>query len=139
MNTYAIPALKEKRAYTAGRIISLKKEIKKLQGQLVNLDATITLFDPSYRVGSIKPKNPRKKAKVFKPGALSRMVIDALRRARTPQLTKEVVVAVTLEMGQSKADELLLASSVRGCLGYLTRRGSVVQVGRGIGTKWRLT
>ena len=138
MNTYAIPALKEKRAYTSGRIISLKKEIKKLQRQLVNLDSTITLFDPSYRVGSIKPKNPRKKAKVFKPGALSRLVIDALRKAEAPQLTNEVLAAVTAAMGEDKASQMLLASTVRGCLGYLTRREKVVQVGKGVGCKWRL-
>jgi hypothetical protein len=138
MNTYAIPALKEKRAYASGRIISLKKEIKKLQGQLVNLDATITLFDPTYRVGNIKPKNPRKKAKVFKPGALSRLVIDALRRAEAPQLTSEVLAAITATMGEEKANEMLLASTVRSCLGYLTRRGKVAQIGKGIGTTWRL-
>ena len=108
MNTYAIPALKEKRAYAAGRIISLKKEIKRLQAQLVNLDATIMIFDSTYRVGSIKPVNPRKKAKVFKPGALSRLVVDFLRRAETPQSTKQVVAAVTAAIGQEKASELLM-------------------------------
>jgi hypothetical protein len=81
----------------------------------------------------------RKKAKVFKPGALSRLIIDSLRRAGTPQSTKEVVAAVTAAIGQEQASELLMASTVRGCLGYLTRRGSVMQIGKGIGTTWRLT
>jgi hypothetical protein len=138
MNTYAIPALKEKRAMIAGRVISLKKQIQRHHKELASLDATITLFDPTYRVGSIKPKNPRKKAKVFKPGALSRLVIDALRRAETPQLTSEVLVAITATIGEEKASEMLLASTVRSCLGYLTRRGKVAQIGKGIGSKWRL-
>jgi hypothetical protein len=138
MNTYAIPALKEKRAYTSGRIISLKKEIRKLQGQLVNLDATITLFDPSYRVGSIKPKNPRMKAQVFKHGALCLSIVDILRCAGTPLDTKEVLSAVTAGIGEGKASEAVLRSSVRSTLSYLTRRGSVVKIGRGIGCAWRL-
>ena len=65
MNTFAIPALKEKRASIAGRVISLIKQIARHQKELASLDATITLFDPSYKVGSIKPKNSRKSAKLF--------------------------------------------------------------------------
>lgn len=64
MNTYAIPALKEKRAQIAGRVISLKKQIARHQKELASLDATITLFDPTYKVGSIKPKNARKRPKL---------------------------------------------------------------------------
>ena len=57
MYTYAIPALKEKRAQIDGRIISLKKLIGRHQKELASLDATISLFDPAYRTGSIKPKS----------------------------------------------------------------------------------
>jgi hypothetical protein len=70
MNTFAIPALKEKRAQIAGRVISLKKQIARHKTELASLDATIALFDPSYRVGSIKSKNARKRAKLFKMGEL---------------------------------------------------------------------
>ena len=140
MNTYAIPALKEKRALTEGRILSLEREIARLQQQLESLDATISLFDPSYQVGSIRPKNPRVKAKLFKHGALGRLSIDALRRANgTPLSTKEVVTAVTVAVGQTKVNEHILASTVRSNLAYLTRRGKVLKVGKGMGTKWRLT
>ncbi len=72
-------------------------------------------------------------------GELGRLIIDSLRRAETPQSTKEVVAAVTAAIGQEQASELLMASTVRGCLGYLTRRGSVMQIGKGTGTTWRLT
>lgn len=72
-------------------------------------------------------------------GELGRLIIDSLRRSETPQSTKEAVAAVTAAIGQEQASELLMASTVRGCLGYLTRRGSVMQIGKGTGTTWRLT
>ena len=109
MNTYAIPALKEKRASIAGRVISLKKQIARHQKELASLDATIVLFDPSYRVGSIKPKNARKRTKLFKMGD-GRHIMDALRRADgRPLATAEVAAAVAAAIGESKAKAPVLA------------------------------
>jgi hypothetical protein len=139
MNTFAIPALKEKRAQIAGRVISLKKQITKHHKELANLDATIALFDPTYRIGSIKPKRTHKRAQLFKMGELGRLIIDALRRAETPLDTAQVVAAVTAASGQIKANESLMVATVRSNLAYLTRRGKVAQIGKGIGTKWELT
>ena len=68
MKTLAIAALNEKRASIAGRVISLKKQISRHQKELANLGATIALFEPSYRIGSIKPKRLHKRSKLFKLG-----------------------------------------------------------------------
>ncbi len=139
MNTYAIPALKEKRAAIAGRVISLKKQISRHHKELANLDATIALFEPSYKIGSIKPKRTQKRSKLFKLGELGRLIIDALRRADgVPMSTRDVVAAVSVAIGQGKTSEVVLAASVRSNLAYMTRRGKVVQVGRGVGCKWQL-
>lgn len=139
MNTYAIPALKEKRASIAGRVISLKKQINRHHKELANLDATIALFEPSYKIGSIKPKRLHKRSKLFKLGELGRLCIDALRRAEgVPMATREIVAAVSVSIGQGKASEAVLAATVRSNLTYMARRGKVVQVGKGVGCKWEL-
>ena len=122
----------------AGRVISLRKQITRHQKELANLDATIVLFDPTYRIGSIKPKRTHKRSKLFKLGELGRLIIDALRRAGEPLDTNQVVAAVALAIGEAKASEAVLHSTVRSNLAYLTRRGKVVQIGKGIGTVWRL-
>lgn len=122
----------------AGRVISLKKQIARHHKELASLDATIALFDPTYRVGSIKPKRTHRRAKLFKMGELGRLTIDALRRAETPLDTAQVIAAVTVATGQATANEVLLAASIRSNLRYLTRRGKVAQIGKGIGTTWRL-
>ena len=132
--------MKEKRAAIAGRIISLKKQIARHQKELASLDATIVLFDPSYKVGSIKPKNTRKRAKLFKMGELGRHIMDALRRAEgRPLATAEVVEAVTAAIGESKAKAPVLAASVRANLGYLNRRNAVEKSGDRVSAKWRLS
>ena len=139
MNTFAIPALKEKRASIAGRVISLKKQIARHHKELANLDATIALFEPSYKIGSIKPKRLHKRSKLFKMGELGRLCIDALRRANgVPQSTREIVAAVSASIGQGKASEALLQASVRSNLDYLARRGKVTKLGKGAGCKWGL-
>ena len=139
MNTYAIPALKEKRAAIAGRVNSLKKQISRHHKELPNLDATIALFEPSYKIGSIKPKRTQKRSKLFKLGELGRLIIDALRRAEgVPLATCDVVAAVSVAIGQGKTSEAVLAATVRSNLAYMTRRGKVAQVGKGVGCKWRL-
>ena len=122
----------------AGRVISLKKQIARHHKELANLDATIVLFDPTYRIGSIKPKRTHRRAKLFKHGALGRLCIDALRRGEAPQDTSQVVAAVTAAIGEGKANEEVLRESVRSNLSYLARRGKVVQIGKGIGSKWLL-
>ena len=139
MNTYAIPALREKRAAIAGRIISLKKQIAKHHKELASLDATITLFEPSYRIGSIKPIRKQQRSKLFKHGALGRLCIDALRRAEgVPMSTHDVVAAVAVAIGQGKASEAVLRATVRSNLDYMARRGKVEKIGKGLGCGWRL-
>ena len=139
MNTFAIPALKEKRASIAGRVISLKKQIARHHKELANLDATISLFDPTYKIGSIKPIRKQRRSKLFKLGELGRLCIDALRRANgAPQSTREIVAAVSASIGQGKASEAVLRASVRSNLDYLARRGKVTKLGKGVGCKWGL-
>ena len=139
MNTFAIPALKEKRASIAGRVISLKKQIARHHKELANLDATIALFEPSYRIGSIKPKRLHKRSKLFKLGELGRLCIDALRRANgAPLSTREMVAAVSVAIGQGKASEAVLAASIRSNFDYLARRGKVTKIGNGVGCRWGL-
>ena len=139
MNTFAIPALKEKRASIAGRVISLKKQIARHHKELANLDATIALFEPSYKIGSIKPIRKQRRSKLFKLGELGRLCIDTLRRAEgNPLSTREIVSAVSAAIGQGKASEDVLRASVRSNLDYLAKRGKVTKLGKGVGCKWGL-
>lgn len=139
MNTYAIPALKRKRAELAGKVQALRKEIARHKKELDSIDATILLFDPEYKAGSVRPINPRKRSKLFKQGELGRHITDALRRADgKPLTTHEVVTGVLSAIGESEASRPSLTPSVRSNLAYMERRKAVVKSGDRLETKWRL-
>ena len=139
MNTFAIPALKEKRAAIAGRIISLKRQITKHHKELASLDATILLFEPAYKIGSIKPIRKQQRSKLFKLGELGRLIIDALRRADgVPMATCDIVAAVSVAIGQGKASEAALAATVNSNLAYMARREKVTKMANRKNVLWRL-
>ena len=69
-NKYALAALRDKRATLAGEIAQLDKQAKWKRDQLEHVDATLALFDPDYRVGSIAAKKPYRHIKLFKQGEL---------------------------------------------------------------------
>ncbi len=140
MNTYALPALKDKRAKIAGEIIAMRRQIERHRKSLISIDATIAIFDPDYKVGSIKPINPRNRAKIFKLGELGRLTIDALRRADgRPLSRKEISDAV---IADSKTDSIAgkrtVAKSVGINLSYMARRGKLIKTGWRDTAKWAL-
>jgi hypothetical protein len=139
MNTYALPALKQKRAVIHGRILTLKAQITRHEKELASLDTTIALFDASYKVGSIKPKRTRKRAKIVKQGELGRHIIDALRRAGDKPLSSfEVTVAVCHAIGEGDNAVGLMGPSVRSNLQYLVRKGKIQKQGNGQRAEWLL-
>ena len=138
MNTYALPALREKRARIAGQIDALQRQIVRHVEELVSLDQTIALFDPAYRVGSIRPINSRKRANLFKMGQLGRIILSALRQAGRPLRTAEIITAVAVSIGQDKSANRLLRGTVSANLNYLARRGRIVKSGGRRSARWEL-
>ena len=138
-NKYALAALKDMRAGFAGEIIDFKKKIKWREDQIRHIDATIEVFEPDFDVDSVRPKRPRKRVKLFKQGELSRMILDALRRAGKPIKTYDVVTAVMEEMGHGENSRSALAQRVRGNLAYHEKQANnIIKVGEGRETRWRL-
>lgn len=138
MNTYAIPALRDKRARIAGEIDSLQKRILRLIEDLNSLDQTIAMFDPSYTVGSIRPVRPNRRAHLFKMGQLGRIILSAMRTAKAPMRTAEVITAVCVATGEGKTNAHLLKATISANLNYLARRGRIVKLGTRGATRWGL-
>jgi hypothetical protein len=130
-NKYALAALRDKRAILAGEIAQLEKQAKWKREQLGHVDATLSLFDPNYREGSILAKKPYRHVKLFKQGELGRLILDSLRRAGGPLSTAEVVTAVMAEGHQGESVRAAMTPRVRGNLAYLERQGKVRKSGRG--------
>ncbi len=138
MNTFAIPAMRDKRARIAGEIDSLQSRILRLVEDLNSLDQTIAMFDPSYKVGSIRPIRPNRRVHLFRMGQLGRIILSAMRTAKGPMLTAEVITAVCLATGEGQDNAHLLRGSISANLNYLARRGKIVKLGQRGTVRWGL-
>lgn len=99
-----VAGLVEKRAEIAGEIGHLQARLRDLLIALDNLDSTIRLFDPNYRVGSIKPK-PWPPVQRAMHGDMMRVILGTLRDAKGPLSTKQLTLHVMAQRGVDTSDE----------------------------------
>jgi hypothetical protein len=136
---YAIAALKNKRASMASEVVQLERQLRHLKESLIHVDYTLKLLDPEADPDTIPNKRPVRHAKLFREGELGRMILGALRDAKSERSTAEVVAAVLSAGGYGEGARRAIWPRVRSNLGYLTRRGMVVKSGSGKGARWVLT
>jgi hypothetical protein len=65
---YALKALKDQRAAIASEIAQLKRQWEIRRAQLVHVDATIHLLDPSVDIDAIPLKRTMKHVRLFRQG-----------------------------------------------------------------------
>jgi hypothetical protein len=138
-NHYAMKALKDRRAALAGEIQSLKNKLEWAKKQLAHVDACLTMFQPGFDPKSAGIRRPRVRVKLYAQGDLSRMVLDALRRAGKPITCQDVTTALLAANGHPEEARPSLSRRVHGALAYQVRCGLVVCEGTGRGTIWALT
>src|SRR5271168_4273081 len=80
-DTYAIFALRRKRAYLAAEIAQAERQLADKYRALKNLDATIQLFEPTTTPESIQAIRPTRRGLFFRQGEQMRLCRDALREA----------------------------------------------------------
>lgn len=138
-NRYALAAMKDQRARLAGEIVTLQKRLAWAQEQIRHVDASLQLLDPQLFPDLIPARRPQKRIKLFRQGELSRMVVDALRRAGKPIGTHDVVSAVLHAGGHNESVRPALSPRVRGNLSYLVAQQKVKKIGDGRAAVWALT
>ncbi|MDE2599722.1 MAG: hypothetical protein KGL40_08870 [Rhodocyclaceae bacterium] len=138
-NTYAISGLVSKRAEMAGQIEFHQKEIERLRQGLYQIDASIRLFDPSYRIRSIKTKEYRRYSRIFKKGECYRLCLDTLRHAADVLSTTLITEVIMHKKGLEREQQATVTDSVNNSLRFAERRGIVQRVGMdGISIRWQL-
>lgn len=84
-DTFAIIALRRKRAHLGGEIAQAAKALAKQRGMLATLDAVINLFEPASNPELIPPIRPvSRRCSFFRHGELTRLCLSALREAAKP-------------------------------------------------------
>lgn len=128
--THVISALTAKRAELAGLIAHHRKEMVRLSEEVKMLDATIKLFEPDYRIESIKPKRFQEKNSFFKHGEASRMIFDILRKLDSPVSTNDITKAIMSSKGIGAECEKPLQSTILTALHSQKKKGLVDFTGR---------
>jgi hypothetical protein len=138
-NRYALRALKDRRAEIAGEICQLKIQLKTRKLQLVYIDASILLLDPSVDLDKLPAKRTIKHVRLFKRGELGRLILGALREANGGPLgTHDITAAVIDKVGFDQDVRLTVKDRVRLNLNYLERGGRVSRTGKQQNVRWSL-
>jgi len=128
--THVISALVSKRSELAGLVAHHHKEITRLSEEVQTLDATIKLFDPDYRIHTIKPKRYQKKNVFFKHGEAYRTVLDVLREYGKPLSTKDIAKLILSRKGIDSEHEKALQASILTILHRQKKSGLVGTTGK---------
>lgn len=138
-HTYAISGLVGKRSEMAGLVEYHQKEIERLRQGLYQIDAAIRLFDPTYRIRSIKTKEYRRYSRIFKKGECYRLCLEALRRTDGVLSTTLITEIIMHKKSVPQEQQSTVTDSVNNSLRFAERRGIVQRVGMdGISIQWKL-
>jgi hypothetical protein len=129
--TYAISALRYKRARLAGEIEAVERKLTKQREELAALDATLRLLHPGVDPGHITSIRPIWRGIYFRHGERVRLCLEALRDAGTPLRAPSIAEYVMRAKGMDVSDRRLRATIVGfmgAILGRLAKRGLVRRV-----------
>src|SRR5579862_225138 len=137
-DTFLISGLREKRSAMAGRIVDLRREIDKLQADLVHIDGVLKLYGLEPAEIPNKGRMPVRSA-YFGRNELSRRCRDALREKGSIRADDVAVQAMRDKGMDPEADRKTRADFLRRILVSLhdlRKAGMVDKIGHGRGVRW---
>jgi hypothetical protein len=107
--SHVVSGLVSKRAEMTGLIEYHRKEMGRLAGDLVHLDASIKLFAPDLDVGSLRPRAHRRHNAYFRSGEVPRFILDTLRRTGGPLTSRSIAEHVMSATALASSPAMLAA------------------------------
>lgn len=102
--SHVVSALVKKRARLMGELSYHLEAVKRLESAIDAAGQSIKIFEPNYRLGTIKPIR-RKRSSYFKQGECTRLVLDVLRESEVP-MDMAAILGAVIDMKQLDPDEL---------------------------------
>ncbi len=140
--TYAISALRDKRARIAGEIEAAERRIVKDRQTLAHLDATLRLFHAEADPAHITSIRPQWRGVYFRNGERTRLCLEALRDAGAPLKQTKIAEYLMRAKGMDAADKTLRAIIVNNtgmALSRLAHLGKIERVITEPDVWWELT
>jgi hypothetical protein len=138
-NSFTISGLKDLRAAIAGRMVDLRRELDKLQADLVHVDAVLRLYGLEPSEVPTKGRMPVRSA-YFGRNELSRRCRDMLREKGSIR-ADDVTVQAMRDKGLDPENRKMRADFTRRILVSLhdlAKGGHVQKAGHGRGVRWQL-
>ncbi len=98
---HVVSQLISKKEELSGEMKFYKSKIQQLEEVIKSIDISIKVFDPKFDIKNIKTKRYTGNQNYFKRGESHVMVLDVLRKAKTPLSTNEITIEL---MKQKKLD-----------------------------------
>lgn len=140
-DTFAILALRRKRARLAGEIEAIERTITPLRLALPQLDAVIRLFEPKSNPELIPAIRPTRHGLFFRRGEQARLILSALRDAgkpvRAPWVAEHTMLVKGIPVDDAEV-RTAIATQTRVALARLEKRGSVRRIIQAPETWWEL-
>ena len=140
-HSYAIHALRRKRARLAGEILAAQKSVAKMRGTLATLDAAIRLFEPALNPTTIAPIRPSRPCCVyFRHGEQMALALSALREAGEPMTCEEVARYAIAAKGLNVDSHIRarIVENIRAALARLAAKGLTRKIVKWPDTWWEL-
>ena len=126
-DTFAISALRRKRARIAGEIIQAQEIVARGTAELLALDAVILMFSPDCDPDMIAPIRSARHGLFFQYRELPRLCLALLRRAKGPMTLNSIVDQVMAVKGLPVDPRVRrhVCCTCHATLGRMARRGLV--------------
>ena len=128
--SHVISALVTKHSEMAGLVAFHGKEMVRISEEVKSLDAAIKLFDPSYRIDSLRPKRFKRKNYFFSAVEGNRSILDVLREAKGAVSTNEIAERLLTAKGFASESLDALKATVLTTLHRQRKNGIVLMVGK---------
>jgi hypothetical protein len=138
-DTFVISGLKEKRSAVAGRMVDIRRELDRLQGDLAALDSVLRLYDVEPSEIPTKGRMPVRSA-YFGRNEITRRCRDMMREKGTIK-AESVTIQAMKDKGLDPENRKMRRDFTRRILVSLhdlKKAGIVLKIGRGRGVTWRL-
>lgn len=112
---HVITALVKRRSELSGDIEATQKKLQQMIIDLEHLDRTLLMFDPDYRIETIKPKAFRPPEDWSKRGQMSRMILGAMREATEPMTVRDIALQVMAERGLDENNQAIVRMMLKRC------------------------
>jgi hypothetical protein len=139
-NTFALSALRDKRARIAGEIVHARSVIARRTEELAAIDTVLRLFSPDCDPDMIPPIKPGSHGLFFRYRELGRICLDVLRSADGPMTLDRITEAAmrAKKLPDGKRLRRHVADTARASLMRLAAKGRVRRVMRHPDTWWEL-